>query len=186
MKRASPTLYQLQRFVALDVEAGAGVSDANVRTVRRGDQVPFIYASPGGWNSIMGHSVSFVHIPLWMAGYPRRFGYVHWDVPAASHPHALIPATVQVGEWHYLPFGGWEHATGWQFDGTTPYRGETLDLNVFRDGIFTEGGKTVAEVTELKNQMKAAGLFAMAMAYALQGKRLDATTRDQIAWLIRQ
>lgn len=185
MKRESRILYTLQRFVAADVEAGAGVSDANIRTIRQADQVPFIYASPGGWNSIMGHSVSFAHLPLWMAGYPRRFGYVHWNVPAADHPHTLVPATVEVGEEHYLPYGGWRKAVGWQFDGTTPYGNETLDLNVFRAGIFTEGG-TIVEVTELKKLMIVASLFTEGTAAALQNRPLDADTKRKLTWLLAQ
>ncbi len=136
MERESRALFDLQRFIALDVEAGAGVSSANVQTVRHRGQVPWVYVSPGGWTDIMGHSTSFSHLPLWVAGYPRRFNRMHWNVPAAQHPHSLVPATVAVGQEHYLPFGGWIHAAGWQFDGTTPYRGETLDLNVFIDGVF--------------------------------------------------
>ncbi len=185
MKRESTALFGLQRFVALDVEAGAGVSSANVQTVRHRGQVPWVYVSPGGWANIMAGNASFSHIPLWLAGYPRRFGRVHWDVPAASHPHALIPATVQVGEWHYLPFGGWNEAAGWQFDGTTPYRNETLDLNVFRDGIFGKGDETVAELDELKNLMRVAGLFAEASAAALQGKPIDSDTKRALIWLLR-
>lgn len=149
MKAQAPEVYDLQRFVALDVEAGAGVSGANVRTVIHGGQVPFIYVSPGGWNSIMGHSQSFSHIPLWLAGYPNRIGAMHWNVPAAQHPHATVPATVDVGEQTYLPFGGWTEARGWQFDGTTPYRGETLDLNVFEEGVF--GGDAPAEEDDMIN-----------------------------------
>ena len=185
MKRESTALFDLQRFIALDVEAEAGVSSANVQTVRHAGQVPWVYVSPGGWSSIMAGSTSFSHVPLWLAGYPRRFNRMHWDVPSPAHPHALIPATIQVGEWHYFPLGGWKNAGGWQFDGTTPYRNETLDLNVFRDGVFGKGGETVAELDVLKNLMRVAGLFAEASAAALQGKPIDTDTKAMLKWLLR-
>ena len=171
MEAQSSSLMKLQRFIALDVEAGAGVTLEQVGLTRELGQVPYIYASPNSWRTIMGNTTRFSHVPLWMAGYPQRFGYVHWT-------------TIEKGEARYLPFGGWTSVHGWQFDGTTPYRNETLDLNVFRDGIF--GGENVEDLLRIKQLMAVAGLFAEAHAAALMGKKMDADVKGLIKWLLNQ
>ncbi len=171
MQEISLKLFRLQRFIALDVEAGAGVTSRDVQLVSMYQQEPWIYASPGGWSNIMGSDRSFHDLPLWMAGYPRRHGEVHWG------------RTIDEGVRRYLPFGGWNDLQGWQFDGTTPYRGESLDLNVFREGVFARE-VDVEELKKIQQLMTVAGMFEDAVAAALKGKKLDAATKGQLRWLL--
>lgn len=116
-------------FWAHDVEAGADVSRfTDVDAARRGGFEPWIYTSPAEWNSIMGGTGSFQHLPLWLAHYPyRNRGDVWW-------PNRFY------GEWQYPsgnPFDAripdsWSKVAGWQFQGTTTVRGVSCDLNVFQ------------------------------------------------------
>lgn len=154
MRGSDRRMYELTRFVALDVEAGAGVSHDDVVAVTGAGKVPYIYASPGGWGDIMGGSTAFSNLPLWLAGYregPGGDGYyrVRW----AAHGR---PESIAHGESHYLPMGGWRHAAGWQFTGTArlvdPHgHVETADLNMFKAEAFRprDDGGDMAELERL-------------------------------------
>jgi GH25 family lysozyme M1 (1,4-beta-N-acetylmuramidase) len=103
-------------FLALDVESGARVEQSHVVGCFNAGVHPVIYTSRSQWAAIMGGSTDFKDVDLWDAVYPLSRGPGDW-------PTDLTPG--------FVPYGGWSRRIGWQWRGTTPLFGESVDLNVF-------------------------------------------------------
>lgn len=132
--------------LALDVEAGAGVTPAMVQGLRTKGVSPVIYGSPSSWASIMGGSVDPVYAacPLWLA----RYVYSNPAEAGVWWPNDLQDA------FGGYTVGGWTPETlgGWQFQGSTPIYGETFDLNlVYADMLDHQG--TEENMEELLRRM---------------------------------
>jgi hypothetical protein len=109
-------------FVALDVEAGVGVTRLIVAQVKAAGLRPVIYASVSTWSEIMNDVTAYADVPLWDAGGRRYHGAIAW------------PATL---EEERVPYGGWDRRIGWQWHGTTPLFGASVDLSIFdREFVF--------------------------------------------------
>jgi len=107
-------------FMALDIEAHAGVTEANVNTVEDTGIQPIIYTNLSSWTTIMLNTSRFSHLPLWDAG-GRLPSY---------------PPSDEM-QW-FVPYGGWEKRVGWQYWLDVPYKGVQVDQDIFNTD-FIEG-----------------------------------------------
>ena len=135
----------------LDVESGAGVDDAVVDGVRNAGWEPRIYASPSSWTEIMGNTVRYADLKLWLARYMLRFqradGYYSpgFDV---VFPRDALGGSV-VGGW------GQEDLVGWQTTGTVPdFCEESVDTNMFWESAFDGEELTMGQYEELKRMIE--------------------------------
>jgi len=137
-------------FLALDVEAGNGVTQAHVDGVTGADLKAVIYTNPNDWQGIMGGTLDFSHEALWLARY-------HWRAPPDELYALRWDITIDRAFGTYPAVGGWRRDTsklaGWQFTGTTKFRLETLDLNLFYESAFDMENDDMAEVEELKQRL---------------------------------
>lgn len=121
-------------FLALDVEAGEGVTREHIDAVRSLGLRPVIYTSPAAWASIMGNTSAFADVPLWEANYPRKFRDLlgRWN---GKWP------TLEDKPWVPVTRGGWRTSPAWQFASNVRLEGILCDLNVFEPHFLMEGGK---------------------------------------------
>jgi len=103
-------------FMALDVEAGARVGRGHVDVVAAAGVHPVIYTSRSQWFAIMSNSDAYSDVDLWEAIYPTGRNAADW------------PTTINTG---LAPPPGLPRRVGWQWRGTTPLFGESVDLSVF-------------------------------------------------------
>jgi len=103
-------------FMALDVEAGAGVGRGHVDALEAAGVHPVIYTSRSKWFEIMSNSPGYTDVDLWEAIYPRGRTAADW------------PTSLDTG---LVPPPGLPRRVGWQWRGTTPLFGESVDLSVF-------------------------------------------------------
>lgn len=174
----------------LDVEAGAGVSDAMIDGVRQAGWEPRIYASPSSWTRIMGNTNRYADLKIWVARYLLRFrrtdGFYQPGFDVDFPNHAFGPSG---------PFGGWvtKDVVGWQTTGTVPnFAGESVDTSIFFRSAFQVGAEPIPtppddeeDETMLKAQMTAAGIFLEIETKLTMGLSIPPTVRDQAVWLLR-
>jgi hypothetical protein len=127
------------KVFALDVEAGAIAIPGDATIVTNAGFDPWLY---GNRYTIEGlpHREALRDLPLWLARYPHASGPVYW--PEYYAPYGL-------GD----PVSQWPNPQGWQFQGTTAYQGETMDLNLFRDFPEGESHMSTPEYEELKQRI---------------------------------
>ncbi len=126
-------------FLALDVEAGQGVTREQVDQVKAAGIPPAIYSSRSQWPAIMGSSQAFADLPLWDASYSSRWSETSWP-------------DREIDTW-YLGYGGWQDRTGWQCRGDITVLGERCDLSIFEEAIVM--GVSEARVREIAQEVAA-------------------------------
>ena len=130
--------------VALDMEAGAPISQVDVHGVEDAGYDAWVYTNPRDWLELMQGVHSFNGNPLWLARYkwladPRTGFYrARWDA-SITEAFGRTPG-----------LGGWAlgELAGWQFTGTVvDFCGESVDLNLMREDAFTvlNGGENMPE-----------------------------------------
>lgn len=148
LKGAGPLL-----FMALDVEAGAAVFRSHVDAVASANVHPVIYTSRSQWVEIMSNDEAYSDVDLWEAFYP-------WGRIATGWP-----TTINTG---LAPPPGLPRRVGWQWRGTTPLFGESVDLSVFdRAWVLSLGGQEdeMAAVPRLVQMPGAPAIYAVVGAH---------------------
>lgn len=125
-------------FFALDVEAGAGVKALDVANVEHAGYEPWLY---GNKYTLARVPLELRHLPIWLARYAYTMDRMWW--PGAYWPYGGMEPLAT------FPFPG-----GWQFQGTTGYKDESMDLNLFVDFPQGDEGMASAEYEELKRDVK--------------------------------
>lgn len=105
-------------FVALDVEAGAGMTRLDVDAVRALGGRPVKYASPHTWSTIMGNTSAFADVDTWLATYFQQ-GWKPWEQVSG------------------LGLGDGARTMMVQIQGTTTLLDDQFDLNVADRAWFT-------------------------------------------------
>ncbi len=153
-------------FLALDIEAGRGVAEAHLEGVRAQGLKAVIYTNPNDWQNIMGGTLDFSHEALWLARY-------HWRAPEGQLYALRWDITIDRAFGNYSAVGGWRRDTsklaGWQFTGTTKFRLETLDLNLFYESAFDMEDDDMAETEELDKRLQQAAVLLDLGAKVLGG-----------------
>lgn len=111
-------------FVALDVEAEAGVNPGNLWDIEDVGLYPVIYTNKPAWAGAMGANTAYHDNDLWHAEY--IYYRIKWRGVSQDWPD-------------YLPlvdYGGWVKPIGWQFAGEVTLEGVSVDLNVFEEDVL--------------------------------------------------
>lgn len=173
--------------LALDVEAGAGVSRSIIQAVRAAQLDPVIYCSPNSWATIMDDSRDPIYgsCPLWLAR------YVYATSPGIWWPDNIRDAFGAVNGRPRTEVGPWslDDLGGWQFQGSTPAYGETFDLNlVYADMLEPKQEDEMPDLTELISKVdglrEVANLTRWSQAIGDQ-IRADAAVLEEAAHRIR-